>query len=110
MTVTTPGRDFFAKFADEKTFSKIVETDTLTEMFARCRKFGLERICIAAGHRLVVTEHLFRKLLIDLSGCAAVLTVDIALDLLADRLVRSRANSSLRAASRLLRQAIPLRR
>ena len=35
MTVTTPGRDFFAKFADEKTFSKIVETDTLTEMFAR---------------------------------------------------------------------------
>ena len=35
MTVTTPGRDFFAKFADPETFLKIVEMDTLNEMLER---------------------------------------------------------------------------
>ena len=40
-----------------------------------------------AGHRLFVTEHLLGEFGIDFARCLAVFAADVALDLLADRLV-----------------------
>ena len=57
------------------------------KMLACSRKFRLERIGKTAGHRLLVTEHLLGEFGIDFTRCLAVFAANIALDLLADRLV-----------------------